>query len=90
MEKHFLSYFQRLKTEVLQSEDEGKASEDLRERVERVARISDEREREMAAAALLDQFQTLPPVKIILTLSPHILKKYSRKARERRKITRWM
>lgn len=63
MQREYLSYYRRLKTEVLESKDEGKEVELLKEDIEKVLNIEDEEERERRSAELIDRLQSLPQKK---------------------------
>lgn len=63
MQREYLSYYRRLKTEVLESKDEGKEVELLKEDIEKILNIEDEEERERRSAELIDRLQSLPQKK---------------------------
>lgn len=63
MQKEYLSYYMRLKTEILESKDEGKEVELLAGEIEEVSKIENEDERERRSAEIIDKLQSLPQKK---------------------------
>ncbi|MCX7795049.1 MAG: ADP-ribosylglycohydrolase family protein [bacterium] len=60
MQREYLSYYWRLRTEVLQSQDEGKDISVLKEEIEKALEEKDGNKREELAKELLDKLQALP------------------------------
>lgn len=60
MQREYLSYYIRLKTEVLQSQDEGKDLSGLEEEIKSVLEEKDNSRREEISKELLDKLQLLP------------------------------
>jgi len=60
MQKHYLSYYERLKVEELQSKDEGKDLSTLKEEIENISKMKDWEKREEIAKKLLDKIQAIP------------------------------
>jgi ADP-ribosylglycohydrolase len=59
MQREYLSYYRRLRTEVLQSQDEGKDISGLEEEIQKVLVMKAD-EKEELSAKLLDKLQSLP------------------------------
>lgn len=60
MQREYLSYYWRLRTEVLQSQDEGKDISNLKQEIEKTLEEKDSNKREELSKELLDKFQALP------------------------------
>jgi ADP-ribosylglycohydrolase len=60
MQKHYLSYYERLKVEILQSSDEGRDLSILKEEIENIIKVKAWEKREEKAKELLDKIQFIP------------------------------
>jgi len=61
MQREYLSFYRRLRTEILQSQDEGKDLSSLEEEIRGVLEEKDNDKREKLSKELLDKLQSLPP-----------------------------